>query len=111
MTDRNTKDALRRHVADGHTCTETRGDCLDAAFAFVRAALSPSAGRDDREAYWKAMFESQERTIERLASAERDGLREADVRLLANVILGSTNHKPHREAADRILAALSEVEQ
>jgi len=30
----------REHIADGHTCNDTRGDCLDHMEAVYRAALA-----------------------------------------------------------------------
>jgi hypothetical protein len=37
-------------------------------------------------------------------------LREDDLRTLAGVILGGSSYKPHRDAAERVLAALTEQE-
>lgn len=45
--------------------------------------------------------------LERLAASPGPDLREADLKLLANAILGGMSYKPHREAAERVLAALS----
>ena len=38
---------------------------------------------------------------------ERQGLRALDIKTVCYAILGGTSYKPHREAAERILAALA----